>query len=112
MEYERLRAENATLVSKISELHIECRKYRVALNRIAYPESWGSDPDDYKGIATRALVIGGPPPALPPDSHPVREKKGECKSCIVPRPGPSFTPMPEPEHGPWKRSQSPNKPSE
>jgi hypothetical protein len=40
------------------KLHAECQKYRVALNRVAHPATWGVNPGHHVEIARRALVIG------------------------------------------------------
>lgn len=51
-----LRREITNLKAENRKLHKECRKYRVALNRIAYPEVWGLKPNSHVKIATKALV--------------------------------------------------------
>jgi hypothetical protein len=55
---EELRREVAHLMTKRVKLHAECQKYRVALNRVAHPETWGVNPGHHVEIARRALVIG------------------------------------------------------
>lgn len=55
---EELRREVAHLMTEKVKLHTECQKYRVALNRVAHPETWGVNPGHHVEIARRALVIG------------------------------------------------------
>lgn len=55
---EELLCEIDYLVRKNAKLNDDCRKYRVALNRIAKPETWGINPGFHTEIAKRALVIG------------------------------------------------------
>lgn len=57
-QYDDLLDENIRLEEKEKSLHFECQKYRVALNRIAHPESWSINEGFEKEIARRALVIG------------------------------------------------------
>ena len=42
----------------ISRLHQECKKYRVALNQIAHPETWGINRGYHEEIARRVLLLG------------------------------------------------------
>lgn len=53
-----LREKIGKLEDEIISLHKECQKYRVALNRIAHPESWSINEGFEAEIARRALVIG------------------------------------------------------
>jgi hypothetical protein len=46
------------LQNEIISMHNECRKYRVALNRIMNPELWRIKPGFGAEIARRALIIG------------------------------------------------------
>lgn len=55
---EELCREVAHLMTEKVKLHAECQKYRVALNRVANPETWGANPGHHVEIARRALVIG------------------------------------------------------
>jgi len=55
---EELRREVAHLMTEKVKLHAECQKYRVALNRVAHPATWGVNPGHHVEIARRALVIG------------------------------------------------------
>lgn len=50
---------------KIDQLHAECRKYRLALNRIAHPNSYQIIPGHEVEIASRALLIGGTASPVP-----------------------------------------------
>jgi hypothetical protein len=56
----KLENERNEARAKIERLHAECRKYRLALNRIAHPESYGVKRGYEKEIARRTLVIGVP----------------------------------------------------
>jgi hypothetical protein len=84
-EMQQLADRSNKMVDEIKELHLELRRYRIALNRIAHPKSWGVNPGFHEEIARRALIIGQPVAELPPGA------------AIV------ATPKPEPdiEPGPW-----------
>ena len=73
-EIERLKAHALRAEAKIKELHLECQKYRVALNRVAYPTSWGVKPGFHVDIAIRALVIGENPDPIPTGAHLTKEE--------------------------------------
>lgn len=62
---EDLRGEVAHLMTEKVKLHAECQKYRVALNRVASPKTWGVNPGYHVEIASRALVIGMKADPLP-----------------------------------------------
>lgn len=53
---------------QIKKLHKECRKYRLALNRIAHPDSYEIVPGHEVEIARRCLLIGENGPALPEEA--------------------------------------------
>lgn len=61
-----LEEENRRLRREIARLHVECRDYRVALNRVAWPASWGVNPGYHREIARRVLIIGDRINELPP----------------------------------------------
>jgi hypothetical protein len=61
--------EIARLQSKIDSLHLECRKYRIALNRVATPALWGCKPGFHAEIARRALLIGVEIEPLPEEAR-------------------------------------------
>ncbi len=54
----RLEAELAKEHADNAKLKQEWQKYRLALNRIAHPETYGIRPGHEVNIALRALVIG------------------------------------------------------
>ena len=54
----RLEAELSKAHATISQLQEEWRKYRLALNRIAHPTTYGMNKGHEREIARRALVIG------------------------------------------------------
>jgi hypothetical protein len=56
--HESLHREIAALMTEKVKLHAECQKYRIALNRIAAPETWGINPGHHAEIARRALILG------------------------------------------------------
>lgn len=60
--------EIARLRSKVDSLHLECRKYRIALNRVALPGLWGCKPGFHVEIAKRALLIGEEVDPLPEEA--------------------------------------------
>jgi hypothetical protein len=53
-----LETECVDLRVEVADLHQECKKYRLALNRIAHPKEYGLDDGHHNEIAKRALVIG------------------------------------------------------
>lgn len=44
--------------AEIAKLRADCRKYRLALNRVASPKNWGVHAGHHVEIARRALLIG------------------------------------------------------
>ena len=51
--------------AEIAKLRADCRKYRLALNRVASPKNWGVHEGYHVEIARRALLIGGKCDPLP-----------------------------------------------
>ena len=78
-ETPKLRREVTKLKAENRKLHEECRKYRVALNRIAYPEVWGLQSGDHVGIATKALVVGLSGDEIPHAA--MQERNTHCHRC-------------------------------
>lgn len=62
---EELEAEVKRLEGEVDKLNKECQKYRIALNRVARPSTWGIPEGYHAEIARRALVIGEEVDPLP-----------------------------------------------
>ena len=65
---EELKQQVEVVRAQITALHEECRKYRIALNRIAHPDSYEIVPGHEVEIARRCLLIGVDVPALPEEA--------------------------------------------